>query len=242
MKDSLKRGIKMAEHLLELKNISKKYRGKNALSDVNLGIGAGKIVGLLGTNGSGKSTLMKIVAGLIQPSNGSAYANGVKVGLETKSSISFMPDHPLTEPWMRVKDAIAFYDDFYEDFNKEKAANMLEFMNLNLMDKVSTLSKGMNERLQLTLAMSRDAKLYLLDEPIGGVDPIARDKILDAILEFYNEESSMIISTHLVKDIERIFDEVVFIREGSIVMQEEVESLRLKHGKSVDDMFKEVFA
>lgn len=232
----------MAEQLLELKNITKKYRGKIALSDVSLGIGAGKIVGLLGTNGSGKSTLMKIVAGLIQPSNGAAYTNGVKVGLETKSSISFMPDHPLTESWMRVKDALAFYDDFYEDFNTEKAANMLEFMNLNLMDKVSTLSKGMNERLQLTLALSRDAKLYLLDEPIGGVDPIARDKILDAILEFYNEHSTIIISTHLVKDIERIFDEVVFIREGNVVMQEEVERLRFKHGKSVDDIFKEVFA
>lgn len=232
----------MAEHLLEFKNITKKYRGKTVLSDVNLTIESGKIVGLLGTNGSGKSTLMKIAAALIQPSKGEAYSNGVKVGLETKPSISFMPDHPLTEPWMRVKDAIAFYGDFYEDFNKEKAANMLDFMNLNLMDKVNTLSKGMNERLQLTLAMSRDAKLYLLDEPIGGVDPLARDKILDAIVEFYNEDSSMIISTHLVKDIERIFDEVIFLREGSIVMQEEVENIRLQHGKSVDDMFKEVFA
>lgn len=232
----------MTDHILELQNVYKKYRGKPALTGVNMTIGSGKIVGLLGTNGSGKSTLMKLAAGLLQPNSGAISVGGIKVGLETQKSVSFMPDRPITESWMRVKDAISFYEDFYEDFNKEKAANMLQFMNLNLMDKVNTLSKGMNERLQLTLAMSRDAKLYLLDEPIGGVDPIARDKILDAIVEFYNEDSSMIISTHLVKDIERIFDEVVFIREGQVVLQEEVEDLRFKHGKSVDDMFKEVFA
>ncbi|MNJ35613.1 putative ABC transporter ATP-binding protein YxlF [compost metagenome] len=236
------RGMKMTGHILELQNVYKKYRGKPALTGVNMNIGSGKIVGLLGTNGSGKSTLMKLAAGLLQPNSGNISVGGIKVGMDTKKSVSFMPDRPITESWMRVKDAISFYQDFYEDFNREKAANMLDFMNLNLMDKVNTLSKGMNERLQLTLAMSRDAKLYLLDEPIGGVDPIARDKILDAIVEFYNEDSSMIISTHLVRDIERIFDEVVFIREGQVVLQEEVEDLRFKHGKSVDDMFKEVYA
>ena len=230
------------DELLKLKGVSKSYGGKKALRGVSLGIGKGKIVGLLGPNGSGKSTLMKIVAGLIPVSNGQVTVDGTPVGLATKSLVSFMPDRPLTESWMKVRDAVGFYRDFYADFDEEKARTMLKFMQLNEGDKISSLSKGMNERLQLTLTLSRNAKLYLLDEPIGGVDPVARAKILDAIVEFYSEDSSLIVSTHLVRDIERIFDEVVFIREGEIVMQEEVEGLRMKYGKSVDDMFKEVFA
>lgn len=230
------------ENILQFQGISKSYGSKKALQDVTFSIGAGKIVGLLGTNGSGKSTLMKIAAGLIQASAGTATVTGVQVGLETKSLVSFMPDRPLTESWMKVRDAIQFYKDFYSDFDSEKARRMLDFMNLNERDRVSTLSKGMNERLQLSLALSRNAKLYLLDEPIGGVDPVARTKILDAIVEFYSEDSTVVISTHLVRDIERIFDEVIFIKNGSIVMQGEVEDLRIRHGKGVDDMFKEVFA
>lgn len=235
-------GMKRLDSLLEIKGVSKSYGSKHALLDVSLNIGKGKIVGLLGTNGSGKSTLMKIAAGLLPVSNGQVRIDGIPVGLATKSIVSFMPDKPLTESWMKVRDAVGFYRDFYQDFDEEKARQMLDFMNLNEKDRVNSLSKGMNERLQLTLAMSRNAKLYLLDEPIGGVDPVARAKILDAIVEFYSEESSLIISTHLVRDIERIFDEVVFIRDGEIVMQEEVEDLRIKHGKSVDDLFREVFA
>lgn len=232
----------MVDKLLKFEGVSKSYRSKSALNNVSFGVDSGKIIGLLGTNGSGKSTLMKIAAGLIPASAGSVSVLGEPVGLATKSVVSFMPDRPLTESWMKVRDAVAFYRDFYSDFDEEKANKMLDFMNLKASDRVSSLSKGMNERLQLTLALSRQAKLYLLDEPIGGVDPVARAKILDAIVEFYSEDSSMLISTHLVRDIERIFDEVIFIRNGEVVLQEEVEDLRLKHGKSVDDMFKEVFA
>lgn len=228
--------------LLEVQGVSKSYGSKKALHGVYLSVDKGKIVGLLGTNGSGKSTLMKIAAGLIHPSAGKVSVDGTPVGLATRSLVSFMPDRPLTESWMKVRDAIGFYRDFYPDFDEEKAGTMLGFMNLNEKDKISSLSKGMNERLQLTLTLSRNAKLYLLDEPIGGVDPVARTKILDAIVEFYNEDSSLIISTHLVSDIERIFDEVIFIRSGEVVMQEEVENLRIRYGKSVDDMFREVFA
>lgn len=230
------------EQLMQFQDVSKKYGGKIALDNVSLSIGSGKIIGLLGTNGSGKSTLMKIAAGLAQPSSGTVAIKGKPVGLETKAIVSFMPDRPMTESWMKVSDAVQFFKDFYADFDMKKAQHMLQFMNLNPGDKISSLSKGMNERLQLTLALSRNAYLYMLDEPIGGVDPVARGKILDAIVEFYNEESSIMISTHLVRDIERIFDEVVFIRDGEIVMHEEVENIRLKHGKSVDEMFKEVFA
>ncbi|OAB34377.1 multidrug ABC transporter ATP-binding protein [Paenibacillus macquariensis subsp. defensor] len=225
-----------------MNGITKSYGSKTALNDVSLEIGPGKIVGLLGSNGSGKSTLMKMVTGLLQPTRGTLTVAGLPVGLKSKALVSFMPDRPLTESWMKVRDAITFFQDFYEDFDIVKAREMLQFMKLNESDRVSVLSKGMSERLQLTLALSRDAKLYLLDEPIGGVDPVARGKILDAIVEYYNEDSSIIISTHLVRDIERIFDEVVFIREGEIVMHEEVENIRMKYGKSVDDMFKEVYA
>lgn len=228
--------------LLEVNKVSKTYGGKIALHQVSFNLNPGKIIGLLGTNGSGKSTLMKAVAGLIHPTQGQIKVNGTPVGLETKSLVSFMPDRPLTESWMKVRDAIGFYRDFYSDFDQQKARTMLDFMGLRESDRISALSKGMNERLQLTLTLSRNARLYLLDEPIGGVDPVARGKILDAIVEFYNEDASLVVSTHLVRDIERIFDEVIFIRDGEIVMQEEVENLRIKYGKSVDDMFKEVFA
>lgn len=229
------------ESILKLTEVSKSFAGKKALDQVSLTLAPGKIVGLLGSNGSGKSTLMKIAAGLIHPGSGMVTINGQLVSNETKAITSFMPDQPLTESWMRVEDAIDFYKDFYADFDHKKADEMLAFMNLNKRDRVSALSKGMNERLQLTLVLSRNARLYLLDEPIGGVDPVARTKILDAIVNYYNEESSLIISTHLVRDIERIFDEVVFIREGKIVLQDEVENIRLTHGKSVDEMFKAVF-
>ncbi|KQY91121.1 multidrug ABC transporter ATP-binding protein [Paenibacillus sp. Root52] len=229
-------------NILELNQISKFYGKKKALQDVTLEIAPGRIVGLLGSNGSGKSTLMKLVAGLLHPTSGSIQVAGIPVGLETKSLVSFMPDKPLTESWMKVRDAIAYYRDFYADFDQEKAREMLDFMKLAEGEKVKHLSKGMNERLQLTLALSRKARLYLLDEPIGGVDPVARGKILDAIVKFYDEDSSLIISTHLLNDIERIFDEVIFIREGQMVLREEVETLRLQNGKSVDEMFKEVYA
>lgn len=227
--------------LLKVNGVSKKYGKKQVLDGVSFDIGPGRLIGLLGSNGSGKSTLMQIIAGLTPASAGDISVMGRPTGRETKSLISYMPDRPMTESWMKVRDAIAFYNDFYADFDMEKAREMLDFMKLDEKSGVSILSKGMNERLQLTLALSRNVSLYLLDEPIGGVDPVARGKILDAIVRFYREDSSLIISTHLVGDMERIFDEVMFLRDGRIVHHEEVENIRMKHGRSVDDMFKEVF-
>ncbi|WP_410511450.1 ABC transporter ATP-binding protein [Paenibacillus sp. BR2-3] len=230
------------ESILQVHEVTKKYRSKQALRGVSFKLGAGKITGLLGSNGSGKSTLMKIIAGLTQPTSGTVSVLGSPVGLESKAVVSFMPDRPLTESWMKVRDALQFYRDFYVDFDNDKAVRMLEFMKLKESDSVKTLSKGMNERLQLTLALSRRASLYLLDEPIGGVDPVARTRILDALVEFYEEDSTILISTHLISDIERIFDDVIFIKEGEIVLHSEVEDLRLREGKSIIELFREVYA
>lgn len=230
------------ENILEVHDVTKKYRSKHALRGVSFNLSAGKITGLLGSNGSGKSTLLKIIAGLTQPTTGRISVIGEVVGRNSKAVVSFMPDKPLTETWMNVGDALSFQRDFYPDFDQTKATRMLEFMKLSEKDKVKDLSKGMNERLQLTLALSRRASLYLLDEPIGGVDPVARTKILNALVEFYEEESTILLSTHLVSDIERIFDDVIFIKEGEIVMHTAVEDIRLRHGKSIDEMFREVYA
>lgn len=228
--------------LLELQSISKTYGKKTALRDLSLSIEPGRIVGLLGSNGSGKSTLMQIVAGLLHPDSGSVRIQGELPGIRTKATVSFMPDRPQFESWMTVGDALDFQRDFFSDYDPDKAQRMLDFMKLSRRDKAASLSKGMGERLQLTLALSRQASLYLLDEPIGGVDPVARDHILDALVEFYEEESSVIVSTHLISDIERIFDEVVMILGGSVIMQGDVEQLRMTSGKSIDQLFKEVYA
>lgn len=228
--------------ILEMMSVSKRYGSKEALADVSFKAEPGRIIGLLGSNGSGKTTLMKIAAGIIGQNKGEVLICGGAVGEKSKEVTAFMPDKPLTEPWMRVSDAVSFFNDFYADFDRAKARDMLSFMGLSDREKISTLSKGMNERLQLTLTLSRNAKLYLLDEPIGGVDPVAREKILDAIVQYYNEDSCLVISTHLVKDIERIFDEVIFIKNGRLTLHEEVDHIRMTHGKSVVDMFKEVFA
>ncbi|KTD86194.1 ABC transporter ATP-binding protein [Paenibacillus etheri] len=230
------------ENILEVHDVTKKYRSKHALRGVSFNLSAGKITGLLGSNGSGKSTLMKIIAGLTQPTTGRISVIGEAVGRNSKAVVSFMPDKPLTETWMNVGDALSFQQDFYPDFDQTKATRMLEFMKLSEKDKVKDLSKGMNERLQLTLALSRRASLYLLDEPIGGVDPVARTKILNALVEFYEEDSTILISTHLVSDIERIFDDVIFIKEGEMVMHTAVEDIRLRQGKSIDELFREVYA
>lgn len=228
--------------VLELQNVSKNYGSKAALKEVSFKIDAGKIVGLLGSNGSGKTTLMKLAAGLLHPKAGVMRVCGEGIGTASKGLVSFMPDQPLTEPWMKVGDAISFFRDFYSDFDETKAKEMLQFMKLENSQKVSSLSKGMNERLQLTLTLSRKASLYLLDEPIGGVDPVAREKILDAIVNYYTEDSCLVISTHLVRDIERIFDEVILIKDGHLVAHEGVDDIREKHGKSVHEWFKEVYA
>lgn len=230
------------DELLQVQDVTKKFGSKQVLNHVSFALSSGRITGLLGSNGSGKSTLMKLISGLSWPGSGSISVLGVPVGVESKALVSFMPDVPVTESWMKVGDTLRFQQDFYKDFDQAKALRMLDFMKLRVEDKVRTLSKGMNERLQLTLALSRRARLYMLDEPIGGVDPVARTKILNALMEFYEEDSSILISTHLVKDIERIFDEVIFLKDGEIVLHQEVEELRQKRGKSIDELFREVFA
>lgn len=228
--------------ILQVHDVTKKYGTKRVLRGISFELGAGKITGLLGSNGSGKSTLMKLIAGLSQPTSGEISVLGMPVSEQSKTLVSFMPDRPLTESWMNVGDALQFQRDFYPDFDPDKARRMLDFMKLSERDKVRTLSKGMAERLQLTLVLSRRARLYMLDEPIGGVDPVARTKILNALMEFYEEDSTILLSTHLVNDIERIFDEVIFIKEGELVLHGEVEELRHKHGKSIDELFREVYA
>ncbi len=227
--------------LLKVDNVTKKYSSTIALNNVTLNIGKGKIVGLLGSNGSGKTTLLKLIAGLSRYNSGNITVMDKKIGIETKEIVSFMSDKHFFEKWMKISDTINFYKDFYKDFDEEKALKMLEFMNLNVEQKVNTLSKGMAEKLHLSLVLSRKAKLYLLDEPIGGVDPVGRDKILDAIINFYDEESTILFSTHLIRDVERIFDEVIFIKEGNVILHDNVEDIRLKEKVSIHDKFKEVY-
>ncbi|KAJ49755.1 ABC-2 type transport system ATP-binding protein [Clostridium tetanomorphum] len=229
------------DNLLKVENLTKSYFGKKALNLVNIEITKGKIVGILGPNGSGKTTLLKILAGLLKQSSGQVLIDGKEPGVYTKSIVAYLPDKPFLYKWMKIKDAIAFYKDFYKDFNEEKAKELLKFMNLDENSKVTTLSKGMTEKLNLTLTLSRKAKLYILDEPLGGVDPTTREKILNTIIENYNEESSMLITTHLVNDIERLFDEVLFIANGSIVLSGNAEELRSNEGKSIDELYREVF-
>ena len=231
------------DNILEINNLTKKYKkNKNVLTDINLEIKRGKIVGLLGPNGSGKTTLIKSIVGLLRPDSGEILIDGHKPGVYTKSIVSYLPDLDYLPKWMKVKDAVEFFQDFYKDFDKEKAANLLDFMKLEGDQKIRECSKGMNEKLQLALVLSRNAQLYILDEPIAGVDPVAREKILDAIVEFYNEDSAVIITTHLVTDIERIFDDIAFIKQGEITLYQEAESLRIEHNQSIDELYREVFA
>lgn len=230
------------ESLLTIQDLTKKIGSKQVLNQVNLEIQPGKIVGLLGSNGSGKTTLMKSIAGLLQIKQGEVKIAGHKVGIETKAMVSFMPDYFSMERNMKIKEVLQFYTDFYPDFSKEKAQELLAFMRLDENERIRSLSKGMNERLALVVTLARNARLYLLDEPIGGIDPVAREKILDAILNFYTPESTIILSTHLIHDIESIFDEVVFLKQGQIVLHENVDNIRQKRNCSVVELFKEVFA
>jgi len=229
------------EIILKASNITKRYSNKTALDSVSLQLEKGRILGLLGPNGGGKTTFLKMVAGLIRPASGDLLIDNNEPGIYTKSIVSYLPDVNYLYRWMKIKDALEFFKDFYKDFDENKAKELLKFMKLNESQKVTTLSKGMIEKLNLSLVLSRKAKLYLLDEPLGGVDPVARDQILDAILENYSEDSSMVVSTHLVSDIERLFDDVAFISEGRIVLTGNAEELRLNRGKSIDELFREVF-
>ena len=208
---------------------------------VDLSLEKGKIVGLLGPNGSGKTTLIKLANGLLTPTKGEILIDGKRPGVETKKIVSYLPERSYLSDWMKVSDIIAFFHDFYDNFNVEKAYDMLRRLNINPADKLKTMSKGTKEKVQLILVMSREADLYLLDEPIGGVDPAARDYILNTIITNYNENATVVISTHLISDIEKILDEVVFIHMGEVRMKASVEQSREEQGMSVDTLFREVF-
>lgn len=228
--------------LLECRNIHKKYSTfKVVLNDLNLKVNRGRIVGLLGPNGSGKTTLIKLINGLLTPTSGEILINGVRPGVESKKAISYLPERTYLNNWMRVKELIGFFSDFYSDFNSEKAYSMLNKLNINPEDKLKTLSKGTKEKVQLVLVMSREAELYILDEPIGGVDPAARDYILNTIISNYNENATILLSTHLISDIEKVLDDVLFINDGAIVLSESVDNIRENNNKSVDELFREVF-
>jgi len=227
--------------ILECHGLTKKFGSTTALSNINLQIERGQIIGLLGPNGSGKTTLLKLANELLTPTEGSIHIDGKKPGIETKKIVSYLPEKTYLNDWMRVQQIIDFFADFYDNFNPGKAYDMLKRLNIDPQDRLKTLSKGTKEKVQLILVMSREAELYLLDEPIGGVDPAARDYILETILSNYNENATMIISTHLIADIEKILDYVVFINHGQIVLTSTVDDIRDQKGKSVDALFREVF-
>ncbi|HHY81120.1 MAG TPA: ABC transporter ATP-binding protein [Clostridiales bacterium] len=228
-------------NLLECRNLSKSFGPVKALNNVNLSIGRGRIVGLLGPNASGKSTFIKICNGLLTPTEGEILINGHKPGIETKKIVSYLPERNYLNDWMKVSDIIGFFSDFYQDFSKDKAYDMLSKLGITASQRLKTMSKGTKEKVQLILVMSREAQLYLLDEPIGGVDPAARDYILDTIIRNYNENATIVLSTHLIADIEKILDDVIFIREGQIVLNKTVDEIREESGKSIDSLFREVF-
>ncbi|KXI54512.1 MULTISPECIES: ABC transporter ATP-binding protein [Bacillus cereus group] len=228
--------------LLKIENLWKRYGLKAMIRELNIEITEGKIVGLVGDNGSGKTTLLKMIAGLQHPSEGSITVAGEKVGLKTKEIVSFMSDKSVFDEWMTVKDSLFFYRDFYKDFDMQKAVDTIVEFKIPLEERITALSKGMVEKLQIILTFSRRAKLYVLDEPLGGIDLVSREHVLDLILQFYREDCTMLISTHLINEIENIFDEVIFLKDGEIVLYENVEDLRFQRGKAVHELFKEVFS
>lgn len=228
--------------LLECKKVSKKYGEKKALDDLNLEIQSGKIVGLLGPNGHGKTTLIKTLSGLLRQDSGKVLIDGKNIGVETKKIVSYLPERSYLSVGMKVKEIVKYFEDFYEDFDSQKANAMLEELGLDKESRLKSLSKGNREKVQLIMVMSRKAKLYLLDEPMGGVDPAARDYILKTIISNYSENATVIISTHLIQDVEQILDEVVFLKEGKVMLHRDVDDLREEKQKSVDALFREVFS
>ena len=229
-------------NILNTDSLSKSYGQQVALNNVILTLGTGKVIGLLGPNGSGKTTFLKIIAGLLTPSSGSVMINGMAPGFETKKIVSFLPDTVFFPTWMKVKDTFNLFDDFYDDFNREKAMEMLKSLDISENMQLKKMSKGTLEKVQLITAMSREAKLYCLDEPIGGVDPATRDYILRTIISNYAEDSSVLISTHLISDVENVLDEVIFLQNGEVKKHSSVDDIREIEGKSVDSLFREVFA
>lgn len=227
--------------LIEIKNLSKKYDDKSALKDVNLTISKGKIIGLLGKNGAGKTTLIKLINDLLTPTEGSIKVKGNDIGIESKKVISYLPERTYLNKQMTILEVIDFFKDFYEDFDEKKALKLLKDLDLDVNKQLYKMSKGMQEKVQLVLVMSRSADLYILDEPLGGVDPATRDYILDTILSNFNEDASVIISTHLISDIERILDEVIFIDKGRVILHEDADKLRNKEKSSIDEVFRRMF-
>ena len=211
------------------------------LNDISFTLESGKIVGLLGPNGSGKTTLIKLLNGLLTPTKGEILIDGKQIGVETKKIVSYLPDNSYLNSWMTVKQIVAYFADFYEDFRPELAFEMLARLDIAPESRLKTLSKGNKEKVCLILVMSRNARLYVLDEPIAGVDPAARDYVISTIINNYNPNATVIISTHLISDIEQILDEVLFLKNGNIVLQNTVDEIRTEHGKSVDELFREVF-
>lgn len=228
--------------ILECSGLSKQYTsGCYALNNLNLSLEREQIIGLLGPNGSGKTTFIKLINDLLTPTSGQILIDGKLPGVDTKAMISYLPERTHLDQTMKIKDLIKYFADFYEDFRAERAFTMLKDLNIDQNARLKNLSKGTKEKVQLILVMSRDAKLYILDEPIGGVDPAARDYILHTILNNYNEEATILLSTHLIHDIESILDQVIFIRQGQLVLNASVDEIRMEQGKSVDSLFREVF-
>ncbi len=227
--------------LLEVKHLNKSFGKKQILKDVSFSLTGGKIIGLLGKNGAGKSTLIKLINDLLTPTSGEILVNGKKVGIESKKVISYLPERTYLNKQMKVSEVIEYFKDFYDDFDEKKAKRLLKDLDLDIEERLTKMSKGMQEKVQLVLVMSREADLYILDEPLGGVDPATRDYILDTILSNFKENASVVISTHLISDIERILDEVIFIDKGKIILQSGTDELREKENASIDDIFRRMF-
>ena len=227
--------------LLECKHLCKNFDDKQILKDINLKIEKGKIIGLLGKNGTGKTTLIKLINDLLTPTSGEILINGEKPGIKSKEIISYLPERTYLDKEMTIKQAIKYFEEFYKNFDTEKAIKLLKDLNLEAETKISKMSKGMQEKLQLILVMSRNAELYILDEPLGGVDPATRDYILDTILSNFCKGATVIISTHLISDIERILDEVIFIDKGEIIVTSSADELRNKENASIDEIFRRYF-
>ena len=227
--------------IVQISGLNKSYGYKQIIKDMNLNLEGGKIIGLLGPNGSGKSTLIKILGGVLKPDSGNVTIDGKQIGIDTKRIVSYLPERTYLSPSMKVREAISMFADFYEDFRTERAEEMLNRLNINLNDTIKSLSKGTREKVQLVLVMSRDALVYLLDEPMGGVDPAAREYILKTILSNYNENACVIISTHLISDVEKVLDQVLFIQNGNVILNSTVDEIRDEKKESVDALFREVF-
>jgi ABC-2 type transport system ATP-binding protein len=231
----------MSGCILESRNLSKRYGKQTALDGVDIRLEGGRITGLLGPNGSGKTTLIKLANGLLRPSAGEVLINGKKTGMESKAVVSYLPDRFILDGWMRITEILSFFADFYADFRRDVAATMLAGLGIGPDKRFKTLSKGNREKVQLILVMARKAQLYLLDEPIGGVDPAARDYIINTIINNHSEDAAVLISTHLIQDVEQILDDIIFLKEGRVILQGAADDIRAEKGMSIDSLFREVF-